>query len=122
MDNKICSFPSCNIQSIELLTTIDNGVYKISLCTLHIQEYHKNAELIKLSTELTALPPCFICSNSKEDGLQYRVHEKNKSTQIYLCDSHLSSLLNHKLSVEDCLKLREKYGLFFDISDHFYDF
>lgn len=121
MDNKICSFPSCNIQATELLTTIDNGAYKISICTLHIQEYHKNVELIKLSTELTVLFPCFLCSNGKA-GLQYRVHEKNKSTQIFLCDSHLSSLLNHQLSLEDCFKLRNNYGQFFDISDHFYDF
>ncbi|WP_066297755.1 hypothetical protein [Bacillus sp. FJAT-29937] len=121
MDNKICSFPSCNIQATELLTTIDNGSYKISLCTLHIHEYNKSDELIRLSTEITELLPCSLC-NSKKADLQYEVQEMNKSTQIYLCESHLSQLLEHRLSANEYLKLRNKYGLFFDISDHFYEY
>lgn len=119
MNNINCSFPSCKFQSTELMTTIDNGTQRITLCPLHIKDY-KDDNIDFTPSSIIKPSKCSLC-DCTDNIVQFKVQEREKIIKFELCQTHLHKLLNYKLQKEDINTLRNNHGIFLEISNHFYD-
>lgn len=122
---KTCDYKECGISMKEMLVTIDDGNELIALCPNHAAMYSIEDkikdDIITHPSELKQpLTVCHAC-NEKSDVLYQTMNYGGELLSIELCHEDESRLLDLNLTPSGYLKIREKFGIFHEIHDDFYD-
>lgn len=124
---KCCSFPDCGIELEEILISYDNGEIRKILCPNHallmvIRENFFPHHILKTHSSQWKKENS-ICDACGKDGeiLYTTKDENNQDLPIVLCKKDSKRLVKRNLTKSGYLKLRDKYGIFHEIHDDFYD-
>jgi hypothetical protein len=114
-----CQAYGCNVNMKEILNSLDNGETKVVLCPNHTamlaDELFTNKEVYAEPSERTDKNTCQCCQ--EENTIEY----KDSEATFYLCEKHLSDLINLNLSPEAFKTLYQKVGNVHILHDDFYD-
>lgn len=114
-----CNALGCGFAVKEILVTIDNGQKKVTLCPNHIAMFANNLfDMEKVYTEPSERSDNHSCECCGEkESISYT----DGDATFYLCQAHLSDLINLNLSPIAFKTLYEKHGNIYILHDDFYD-
>lgn len=126
INKKCCSFPDCGIDLEEILVSYDDGTSRMILCPNHallmiLRENFPHHILQSYPSiwkkEHTVCDAC-----GKAGAILYTTKDAyNKDLSIVLCENDSKRLTKRNLTKTGYLRLRDKYGIFHEIHDDFYD-
>lgn len=123
---KCCSFPDCGIDLEEILVSYDDGTSRIILCPNHalltVIRNHFSHHILQSYPSLWKKEHTVCEACGKEGEILYTTKDAyNKDLAIVLCEKDSKRLTKRNLTKTGYLRLRDKYGIFHEIHDDFYD-
>ena len=112
-----CGVKDCRIHLKEILTSIDDGKQRITLCENHLLMHKlKMLDDKQIEKEKSLLKGKIYCDICNKPAILY----ENNEARIPLCATHLDSLIKRKLKPDEFRKLHDKYGNIYLLHDDFY--
>ena len=124
---KCCSFPDCDVDLEEILVSYDDGethkiLYPNHVLLMVIRENFFPHHILQTHPSEWKKENSICDAYGKDGEILYTTKVgNNKDLPIVLCKQDSKRLVKRNLTKTGYFKLREKYGIFHEIHDDFYD-